>query len=567
MIESDTNIPSPSFTNLFDEDPVARTLFAHWMGPSFAVLQPKLTTMGRNAAIATALSARADKHGPVLQTHSASGQRIDRVTYHPDYHQLEQLSYGEGIVAIKYDPAFLAQHKRVRHLAGFALGYVFGQTGPGLFCPICMAGGVGRVLERHVRSEVAHDTIRHLASTNRSELWQGAMFLTEKQGGSDVGANQVVAKQDGERWRLYGDKWFCSNVDAEAILALARMPGGPAGTKGLGLFLVLRHRPQNNGATIRIHRLKDKLGVRSMPTGEVTLEGTEAFLVGGMEQGFKQMAEMLNLSRLYNAVASVAGTRRAILEAIAYGSERRAFGQRLIDLPLWRSNMADLQAEFLGMFALVFETVRALDASDTGDALAKKRLRLLTPIAKALSGKYAMFAVSECMEAIGGNAYIEESILPRLLRDCQVLPIWEGTTNVLALDALRAIRKDGAHEALHSRLASALQAALRARLDSELIGHLEARMHQEQAALEQMASSDDGTQQRASRQWIESAGRTASMALLLETAALCDAMRDVCLAAVRRMQARPYSTTPAGAASASQMQSTEEVVLRSVWSR
>src|SRR5262249_34663904 len=158
-----------------------------------------------------------------------------------------------------------------------------------------------------------------------------------------------------------GEKWFCSNVNAEAILALARMPGGPPGTAGLGLFLVLRERPEGNSSTIVIRRLKEKLGVRSMATGEVRFEGTEAFLLGGIGEGFVRMAELRTLSRLYNAVASVAATRRATLEALSYGAARRAFGRRLFDLPLWRATMADVVAEGLGAFCLTFDAVRALD--------------------------------------------------------------------------------------------------------------------------------------------------------------------------------------------------------------
>ena len=229
------------------------------------------------------------------------------------------------------------------------------------------------------------------------------------------------------------------------------MQAGSAGPKGLGLFRVLRHRPVNNGMTIRIHRLKDKLGVRSMPTGEVTLESTEVFLIGGIGDGFKQMTEMLNLSRLYNAVGSLAGMRRAILEALAYGAERRAFGHKLWDLPLWRASMADLSAEQIGYFLLVFEAVRALDRSDMADDDGHRLGRLLIPMVKALGGKASMFAASEAMEAIGGNAYIEESILPRLLRDVQVLPIWEGTTNILTLDAMRAIKREQSGPAFAER--------------------------------------------------------------------------------------------------------------------
>lgn len=559
------NIPLPHFDNLFEVDGTGRQFWRHWMGEkNFADVRPHFQTMGRMGALATPLSDRADKNGPVLRVRSPSGERIDRVEYHPDYHRLEEMSYGNGIVAIKYEDAFLSRHRSIRHLVGFGAGYYFAQSEEGLYCPICMTDGVGRVLERHAADNpLAREVIARIASRNREELWQGAMFLTEKQGGSDVGANEVQARRKGDRWLLSGDKWFCSNVDAEAILALARLPGGEPGTRGLGLFLVLRERPEGNSATIRIHRLKDKLGVRSMPSGECTFEDTEAYLIGGAGHGFKQMAEMLNLSRIYNAVASVGGMRRATLEALAYGAKRRAFGRRLWELPLWRSAMADLLAEFLAQFVLVFETARTLDLADNGDPEAAKAVRLLTPIAKALSGKEAVFMISECMEQIGGNAYIEEHIMPRLLRDAQVLPIWEGTTHILSLDALRAVSRERAQEAFSLYIRSALdEAATERAIPGELVEKVRARVEGESTLLGRLAAADAGTRQRGSREWIESAGRTFSMAMLLRAAAGAPALRETCVAAVRRLLARPYGTAPVNCAQSAALQDTEEVLLR-----
>ena len=557
----DPNIPAPSFSNLFQADPLAERIWPYWLGETpYAELREHFDSMGERGARAQPLSMRADKEGPRLITHDAQGRRVDRVEYHPDYHQLEELAYGGGVVAIKYEQDFLASHRSRRHLVGFGAGYYFAQSEIGLFCPICMTDGVGRVLERHASGKVIEDTLRHLAARKREELWQGAMFLTEKQGGSDVGANAVTARQEGERWLLSGDKWFCSNVDAEAILALARMPEGPPGTKGLGLFLILREIPAGNGATIRIHRLKEKLGVRSMPSGEVTLEDTEGYLIGGEGEGFKQMAEMLNLSRLYNSVASIAAMRRAILEALAYGGERRAFGKRLWELPLWRSGMADLVAEQLGAFVLVFEAVRALDRADNGDQEAHTLVRLLIPMVKALTGKLGVFGVSEAMEAIGGNAYIEESILPRLLRDCQVLPIWEGTTNILTLDAMRAMQKERSHEAFLARAARALESAGSSSGNGaaeQLAGRLKA-LGEELKALSALTPED---QQRGARAWMESAGRLMTLALLLELGAH-PPLRDEATAAFRRLNARPFGVMPLSSTEAAALADTEEVLLR-----
>ena len=555
------NTPEVRFTNLLDEDPLGEAFWKHWLGAGrYNKLRAHFSALGESGALATELSARADKQGPTLQTHDARGMRKDCVVQHPDYRELEKLSYGRGIVGIKYQPEFLAKHRAFRHLVGFGAGYYFAQSEIGLYCPICMTDGVGRVLERRPKgpqTPLNEMTIAHLSAGDPGELWQGAMFLTEKQGGSDVGSNAVTATRQGRRWLLNGDKWFCSNVAADAILALARMPEGAPGTRGLGLFLVLRRKPAGNSATIRINRLKDKLGVRSMPTGEVTFENTEAFLVAGENEGFKQMAEMLNLSRLYNAVASVAGMRRAVLEALKYGAGRKAFGRRLDELPLWRATMADLVAEHLGIFALVFATVRALDRADNGDEEARKLMRIAIPMAKALSGKLAVFAVSEAMEAIGGNAYIEESILPRLLRDCQVLPIWEGTTHILTLDALRAIQKEGSHEALFARIRLAL-----ARAKKFDTGPVKARLASDIERLETLLKLPAELQQREARQWLEGAGRTFTLALLLENAAH-PPLSKACLAAYKRLAVRPTGVMPVCHGNPAELLDTETVLLSS----
>jgi len=562
---TDSNIPRVEFANLFDEDGVGERFFEWWMGPAFREVRGHFVAMGESGALATPLSARADKESPVLQTHDARGERVSRVVHHPDYHRMEELSYGRGIVALKYDADFLARHRARRHLVGFGAAYYFAQTEMGLFCPICMTDGVARVLELSGSGPVVKETIERLTTRDVSKLWQGAMFLTERQGGSDVGANRVTAREEKGRWFLNGDKWFCSNVGAEAILALARMPGGPPGTEGLGLFLVLRHRPEGNERTIVIHRLKEKLGVRSMATGEVTFEQAEATLVGGIGEGFKQMAEMLNLSRLYNAVGSVAAMRRAALEALAYGAQREAFGQRLWRLPLWRSTMAEVVAETLGAFGLAFEAVRALDRADSGDADARRLARILIPMAKILCGKLAVQIVSEAMEAIGGNAYIEESILPRLLRDCQVLPIWEGTSNILSLDVMRANRRERAYESFFARVGEAVGAARRAPTLAALAEQVHERLGKDAQYLERLAGQSPEDQQRGARQWVETAGRTMTLALLLE-AATHPPLQAAAVAALRRLAVRPYATMAAMSLEAAALADTEEELLRAGYS-
>jgi acyl-CoA dehydrogenase len=271
------------------------------------------------------------------------------------------------------------------------------------------------------------------------------MFLTERRGGSDVGG---ATETRGERaadgsWRLHGAKWFCSNANAEIILALARMPDGAPGTRGLGLFLLPRTLPNgtaNDG--IVVQKLKEKLGVRSMATGEIELRGASAFLIEGEGKGFLAMAEMVNVSRLYNAIASVAIARRSLREGQRNALWREAFGKRLAEQPLYVRGLVELANDVRGALLLTFDAVNALDRED------RPLLRGLTPLAKAGTARLAVDAASAACEMLGGNGYIEEWVTPRLLRDAQVLPIWEGTTNVQALDLLRAATKERALEAL-----------------------------------------------------------------------------------------------------------------------
>ena len=444
------------------------------------------------------------------------------------------------------------------------MGYYFAQSEMSLYCPICMTDGVGRVLEKHLKKnpndEVVSKALSHIASKDLNELWQGAMFITEKQGGSDVGANKVTAHKKNDQWCLNGEKWFCSNVDAKAILTLARMPGAPSGTEGLGLFLILREIPENNSATIEIQHLKDKLGVRSMPTGEVNLNNTKAFLLSGEGEGLKSMLEMVNLSRVYNSVASVAIMRRSILEALAFGNNRMAFGKKLVQQPLWRSAVSDLIAEHTGAMVLVFETISLLDKVDNGGSKKDRQLvRLLTAFSKAISAKLSVFCASEAMELIGGNAYIEDTILPRLLRDAQVLPIWEGATHILTLESLRSFHKQ-THLYLFEKIEQIIESSKQIEGFSDHVKILEDRLNADRQLMNTLMSKNEDQQQVLSRECLEKLSRTLTLALLLENA-LDTELREVCLAAFLRLTNRIYCIAPLSTNQSAELQATEEVLI------
>jgi acyl-CoA dehydrogenase len=500
-------IPPPPDVSYWDASPALRDLLSATLSPrDFAWAEPKLREMGSLAASVVApLAAVADRESPRLLTHDAAGERINRIDYHPAYREMEAIAYGSGMVAMKYDSAILERHGSSIHTVGFALGYLFAMAEMGLYCPLCMTDGVARIVTRWGTAEQAARVVPRLGATDPKQRWTGAMFVTERAGGSDVGSNETVARRgpDGG-WYLTGQKWFCSNVDAQAVLVTARPEGEAEGTKGLRTWLV---HPRETAA-VSIDRIKDKLGVRSMPTGEVTLTSAPAEEVGP----FPAMLEMMNLSRLYNAVASVAVIGRAIHEAKWYDERRVAFGKKVVQHPLAAEILADLEAEHLAALHLTFHAVRTLDRADGGDADASREIRILVPLVKAITGKLAVPCVSEAMELIGGNAYIEESPLPRLLRDAQVLPIWEGTTNVLVLDALRVAMKHGSHQILIDRV----------------------RRHfaEEADALEAEFAAID---ERGARHWVDRLARALQLALLSEAGEH---------GAVERLRKRPLGLAP-----------------------
>jgi hypothetical protein len=265
--------------------------------------------------------------------------------------------------------------------------------------------------------------------------------MTEATGGSDVGLSQTVAREEHGMWRLYGRKWFTSAIASQMALTLARPDGNPGGGKGLALFYVETRDAEGRPNRIVLNRLKDKLGTRKVPTAELELEGTPATLVCGASDGIRNIAPMLNVTRTWNSVSAVALMRRGLALARDYAHRRMAFGAALADKPLHVDTLAGLQAEFEAAFHLTFFVVELLGRSDTEAASEQQieLLRVFTPIAKLTTARQCVAVLSEVVEAFGGAGYVEDTGIPLLLRDAQVLPIWEGTTNVLALDALRAL--------------------------------------------------------------------------------------------------------------------------------
>ena len=450
----------------FAADPAFRRLMARMLPkPMHDWALPRFARMGVQAATeVNPLAIAADRTPPQHRPYDPVGNRIDEIVYHPSYPEMVRIAYGSGLVSLGYDPNAAPGLGRVPHAVTFGLGYLFAQAEAGLYCPVCLTAGTARMVAKFASPELQRRYLPRLTTANVEELWQGAMFLTEKAGGSDVGQTSLKAVKDGEAWRLWGDKWFCSNADAGVMMVLARPEGAEVGTRGLGLFLVPRNLEDGSRNPIRINRLKDKLGVRSMASAELDFQGAIAYPVGDLTKGFHYMAEMLNLSRVFNSVASIAVSRRALFEAIRYIRDRVAFGKTVDQHALAREILARMIVEQEAATQLVFQTIHHLDQVDAGAESDGPLLRILTPMIKAHTGKLAVSHASEAMELHGGNGYIEDFVTARLLRDAQVLPIWEGTTNILVLDTLRAMLKEKAQEALLASCARRLEALSDARL-------------------------------------------------------------------------------------------------------
>jgi len=266
------------------------------------------------------------------------------------------------------------------------------------------------------------------------------MFLTEKAGGSDVGANETVAVRDeGGGWRIHGEKWFCSCPHSDLLLVMARPEGAGAGTGGLGVFLVPRVLPDGSRNAMEIHRLKEKFGTRSMPSGEVGFRGAWAEPVGRIDRGMKQMLDMVNMTRVGIAGQAAALMRRSAWESMEHAAGRVAFGRRLDAQPLMADTLAELVVDSVAALTMAMGTAEMLDRADAGDERAAGVLRLMTPLAKGYGSERARICATEAMEVRGGNGAIEDWPNSRMLRDGYIHAIWEGTGNIQALDVLRAV--------------------------------------------------------------------------------------------------------------------------------
>ena len=409
----------------------------------------------------------ANEHSPKLRTHDRFGHRIDEVEFHPAYHELMRVAARNGLHAapwVSSDP--------VAHTARAAKFYVLGQVEAGHGCPISMTYAaipalrmqpqLARVWEPRF-AECDYDAQLRPIAEKRSAIC--GMALTEKQGGSDVRANLMRADfaertELGDAYLLTGHNWFCSAPMSDAFLVLAQTDAG------LSCFLMPRMLPDGTRNAMYIQRLKDKMGNRSNASSEIELDAAWAVLVGEPGRGVQTIVEMINCTRLDCINGSSALMRQALAQAIHHATYRHAFGKALIDQTAMQNVLADLALESEAAMALLIRLARAADRSQSDPREAAIR-RLGVAVGKYYVCKRAPVVIGEALECLGGNGYVEESILPRLYREAPLNSVWEGSGNVIALDVLRVLAKQPqALDAFHAEIAPALEdARMRAAAD------------------------------------------------------------------------------------------------------
>ena len=469
-----TAVPDSRGLNLYRADPQAASLFGLYLPPAlFAHLAPHFDRLGALAGgRLDDLAGEADRNPPTLSVRSRAGVDESRIHKHPAYVELERSAYGDfGLAALSHRGGVLGWPEPMPAAAKYALTYLFVQAEFGLCCPVSMTDSLSRTLRKFGEPALIARFLPMLTTSDFDELYQGAMFMTEQGAGSDVSGTttQATLQADGS-WSLSGDKWFCSNPDAGFAMVLARSESA-AGLAGISLFLLPRDLEDGSHNRYRILRLKDKLGTRSMASGEIRLEGARAYLVGQRGRGFKHMADMINNSRLSNGVRAAGLMRRGLTEALYVAQHREAFGRKLIDMPLMRRQLMKMMVWAEQARTMVFQTATALALADKAAGFSSATAgtsrplpvaepaalaRILTPLIKFRACRDARKVAGDAMEVRGGCGYIEEFVEARLLRDAHLGSIWEGTSNIVALDVLRAIRRENALPALRAHVQTLL---------------------------------------------------------------------------------------------------------------
>jgi len=437
--------PPPVLGNQFTDDRLLRSYLTRTLPePMLREIAPDLEDLGARAGgdLYASLLAGYDDEPRVVHW-DPWGRRIDRFELTPHWQEMAKVATEKGLVATAYEKRH-GQYSRVHQ---FALTYLFDGSSGVYTCPLAMTDGAAKTLLGLGSKALIDRALPHLTSRDPKTAWTSGQWMTERTGGSDVAISECVAKPvaGSDQYRLYGVKWFCSAPFSQMALTLARPEGNPPGGSGLALFYVELDGPDGARNGVVVNRLKDKLGTRMLPTAELELTGSLATPVHGLTDGVRNITPMLTITRTWNAVCAVSAMRRGLALSRDFAKKRVAFGAPLSELPLHVDTLAGVEAEFQGAFLLAFRAVELLGKEEAGSIQDQEArvLRVLTPIVKLTTGRQTVAGSCELVEGFGGAGYVEDTGMARIGRDAQVLSIWEGTTNVLSLDVLRALRKSG----------------------------------------------------------------------------------------------------------------------------
>ena len=497
-----------------------------------------------------------DKHGPELRRYDRWGQEVDEVVHHPNWTLNKADLVRNGFVSLE-----ALAGRPVPGVVTASVSYLVSQAETAIYCGLGMTSGAADIVERYAPASTRSDLLGRLRSLDPDEAWEGGMFLTERQGGSDVGANTTRAVQDGDEWLLSGEKHFCSNVDAEVFIVLARPDGAPAGSRGLATYIVPRLLPDGSANGFRIKRLKPKLGTVGVPTGEVTLDGARAWLAGGAGapdaaedrradaardgRGINRMMEMVNGSRFGVALMGLGIHRRSFLEAAIYAARRSQFGNRIDSYPLVRETLVDMLVDLEAGMAATYECAAAARGAQDPESGRLVR-RILVPLAKMRCTRMALWAASTGLEVLGGNGYMEDWPMARQLRDAQCHTIWEGAENILCIDVRRAMRGEHAHVALLARAEQALESGSGHKVLGTALDTVAASLRDTETAIRYLESAPDDLALLHSRRFAELLADTVEGALLVEEAAWAlQRDGDARKAAVARRFVSRHLATPA----------------------
>jgi acyl-CoA dehydrogenase len=451
---SDLIAPDCRVLNFWAIDRSLRDLLALYLDPkALAHFGPHFARLGELAGSRLdELAQQADKRTPILHHRDRFGRDADWVEYHPTYREMERIGFGEfGLHAMSRRPGVLGWPQVAPPLVKYAMQYLFAQAEFGLLCPLSVTDTSIVLIQKYADERVKQRYLPGMLSQDMDRLLKGAQYMTEKAGGSDLSGIAVTAQRVGDHWELWGDKWFCSCPDHDVVLILARCQGAAPGNSGLSLFVMPRRLEDGSRNRYRVVRLKDKLGSRSMASGETVIEGAVAYLLGEPGRGLKQMMDQVNLSRLSHGFRAAGMMRRCLNEALQVARHRHAFGRAVIDHPLARRQLLKLMLPTEQALSVAVAAAVAMANDD------EAQLRILTALVKYRACRDNVPVATGAMEMRGGNGYIEDWVNAKLIRDAHLGLIWEGTSSVNALDIIRrAVGGERAHtalaEALHRRL-------------------------------------------------------------------------------------------------------------------